>query len=224
MVAAERTMKKGQSMHATEKYILDKARRHWAALMKTLGSPGQSEQALDDLLARCSEPHRAYHTLAHIVAMLDELEQTGERDPAIALAVWYHDAVYDTHEHDNEMQSASLARDAVGILGLPESLGVRVSGLVLATKHTAPPTDPAAQLLVDLDLMILGKPEAEFDAYEAGVRAEYVWVPEPDFRAARVRILQPFLDRPMIFSTARFRDAYEVAARKNLERSIAQLL
>jgi predicted metal-dependent HD superfamily phosphohydrolase len=206
-----------------EKFILEKARRHWATLMSTLGNPKGSETVLKDLLARYNEPHRGYHNLTHIVAMLDELELVGENDSAVALAIWFHDAVYDPKAKDNEEQSAQLAKDWIKQIGLPDLLGEQVNDLVMDTKHTAVPVNRAAQILVDIDLMVLGKPEKEFDAYEVRIRKEYEWVPQPDFCAGRSKILQSFLDRPSIYSTKLFRDKYESVARKNLERSVEQL-
>lgn len=213
-----------------EKFILGKARKHWAALMSALGNPKESETVLKEILKRYGEPHRGYHNLVHIVSMLDELETrrnelAGERgvDLSITFAIWFHDAIYDPKAKDNEEQSARLAKDMIKQMSLPDSLGEQVDALIMATKHTAVPTDGAAQILVDLDLMILGKPEQEFDAYETGIREEYQWVPEPDFRKGRSAILQSFLDRPSIYSTEMFRNKYELVARKNLERSIGKL-
>ncbi len=206
-----------------EKHVLGKARKHWAALVSALGSPKGSEAVLKDLLARYGEPHRAYHNLAHIVAMLDELELVRESDPAIALAIWFHDAVYDPKAKDNEERSATLAKDSIERIGLPDPLGEQVSDLIMATRHAVVPVDRAAQLLVDLDLAILGQPEKEFDAYEAGIRREYDWVSQPDFCTGRSKILRSFLDRPSIYATELFRDMYEDVARKNVEQSIEQL-
>jgi predicted metal-dependent HD superfamily phosphohydrolase len=206
-----------------EKFILGKARKHWATLMSALGNPKGSEAVLKDLLARYNEPHRSYHNLAHIVIMLDEFELVDENDSALVLAIWFHDAVYDPKAKDNEEQSAKLAKDSIKQIGLPDSLGGQVNNLVMATKHRAVPTDRAARILVDIDLMIFGKPDKEFEAYEAGIRKEYEWVPQPDFCAGRSKILQSFLNRPSIYSTQLFRDKYESTARKNLARSIKQL-
>jgi pantetheine-phosphate adenylyltransferase len=206
-----------------EKFILGKARRHWVILMSALGNPKGSEAILKNLLTRYDEPHRGYHTLAHIVAMLDELDLVGENDSTIALAIWFHDAVYDPKAKDNEEQSAQLAQDSIKKIGLPDSLGEQVHELVMTTKHTTVPTDHSAQVLADIDLMILGKPEKEFDVYEVGICKEYEWIPQSDFCAGRSNILQSFLDRPSIYSTEVFRGKYESAARKNLERSIEKL-
>ena len=55
------------------------------------------------------------------------------------------------------------------------------------------------------------------------MREEYAFVPEPIFRAGRRRILQGFLERPVLYFSDWGRDRFEVAARANLTRSIAAL-
>lgn len=206
-----------------EKFILGKARKHWAWLMAKCRNPVGSETIFTDLLARYNEPHRYYHNLEHIVAMLDELEKTGNDCVALAWAIWFHDAVYDPRAHDNEEQSAKLARDTIDMIEWPNKTGEQVRNLIMATKHTIVPTDHMAQVLVDLDLVILGKSRKEFDAYETWIRKEYGWIPEQDFRVGRFKILQSFLDRTSIYSTKVFRDKYESTARKNLERLLGKL-
>lgn len=206
-----------------EKFILEKARRHWATLMSILGNPKGSETVLKDLLVRYSEPHRHYHNLTHIVAMLDELEIIGENDSAVALATWFHDVVYDTKATNNEEQSAQVAKDSIKRIGLPNSLGKQINDLILATKHTVVPISHTAQILTDIDLMVFGKTEREFNVYKAGIRMEYSWVPQPDFCVGQSKILQYFLDRPSIYSTELFRSKYESTARKNLKQLIKQL-
>ena len=85
------------------------------------------------------------------------------------------------------------------------------------------PTDPDVQLLVDIDLSILGQPEDKFDEYEWQVRKEYEWVPENQFVAGRSEILRSFLDRLAIYSTRFFRNKYEAQARANIATSLARL-
>lgn len=98
-----------------------------------------------------------------------------------------------------------------------------MTALILATQHHTLPDVPGAALVVDIDLSILGRPAAEFDRYEAAIRQEYEWVPEPAYRQARLRILDGFVARPAIYQTAFFQERYEAQARLNLARSIQRL-
>jgi len=98
-----------------------------------------------------------------------------------------------------------------------------VHSLVMATRHKEVPRGTDAELLVDVDLSILGAAPERFDESERQVREEYAWVPEFVFRRERKAILKKILARPRVFSTARFRDRYEQQARSNIERSLERL-
>jgi predicted metal-dependent HD superfamily phosphohydrolase len=200
--------------------------QRFAALWARLGLMGGSAPAFADLAGRYGEPHRAYHTLAHLEHCLRELD--GARDlaadfDAVELALWFHDAVYDTHAADSEERSARLMAEAVGRAGGSAALRDKVAALILATRHAAEPEDADARLLVDVDLAILGQPEDAFDLYEHQVRREYGWVLEPVFRAGRAALLKGFLARRAIYATDQFRTMYEAQARANLARSLARL-
>ena len=184
---------------------------------------GDPSAAWSDLECRWSEPHRAYHSLAHLAHCLDELD--GGRDLAgdaiaVELALWCHDAVYDTHASDNEHRSAALAGEFARSMGLPDTTRERAARLVLATRHDVTPSPGDEALVVDIDLAILGQPPERFDEYERGIRAEYAWVPRPLFDLKRRAILRAFLERPSIYATERFRARYEASARANLRRSL----
>ena len=198
----------------------------WTALWQRLGAQGDANAVYNDLVARYSEPHRAYHTLEHIGHCLDEFEQVrhlATNPDAVELALWYHDAIYDTKTKDSEERSAALAVEEARNASLPDSFGQSVANLIMATKHTTAPTDPDVQLLVDTDLSILGQTEDKFDEYERQVRKEYEWVAKDAFTAGRSAILKSFLDRPTIYSTPFFRNKYEAQARANIARSLARL-
>ena len=93
----------------------------------------------------------------------------------------------------------------------------------MAPVHEAPADGADAQLLVDIDLSILGADEATYRQFEQDVRREYKWVPGPLFRRTRRKILQSFLDRQSIYSTAAFRDRLEEPARRNLFAAVRNL-
>lgn len=200
--------------------------RRWTTLWQHLGAQGNAQEVYNDLVARYSEPHRAYHTLEHIGHCFDELEQVrhlAANPDAVELALWYHDAIYDTKAKDNEERSAALVVEMVISASLPDNLGQSVANLIIATKHLAIPIDPDVQLLVDIDLSILGQSEDKFDEYERQVRKEYDWVSEDAFVAGRSAILKSFLDRTNIYATQFFRNKYEAQARRNITRSLARL-
>lgn len=178
------------------------------------------------LVALYSEQHRVYHNLTHIAHCLDEYRQarqSAEHQNEVEMALWFHDAIYNTRSHDNEEKSAELSRQELKIMGAEDSFGDRVHDLILVTKHIETPVGIDAEILADVDLSILGKSPIEFNYYEDGIRQEYFWVPDEQFRSGRVGVLKRFLDRPSIYLTDFFRQKYEEQARKNLEISVARL-
>jgi predicted metal-dependent HD superfamily phosphohydrolase len=177
------------------------------------------EEPLARLLSAYAEPHRAYHDLRHVLATLERAE--GVRHlladaAAVELALWFHDAVYDPRAADNEERSARLADRLLAGL-VPHRTLARIRELILATRHPSRPADPDAQLVVDIDLAILGAAPADFAAYERDVRSEYRWVPARLYRRKRGELLRCFLARDRIYLTRPFHDELEARARRNLE-------
>jgi predicted metal-dependent HD superfamily phosphohydrolase len=190
-----------------------------------------SESLRAELVAAYTAPGRHYHDLRHIEA-LNSLaaacaEDIADRD-AVEAAIWFHDAVYDTRREDNEERSAVLAVERLSGAASAERIA-RIAAMIRATAGHAKPDysgGAASQdcaLFLDMDLSILGSPEADFDAYEAAVRREYGWVTDAQWRQGRRAVLARFLSRPAIFATARFKASHEDAARRNLLRAIARL-
>jgi predicted metal-dependent HD superfamily phosphohydrolase len=170
-------------------------------------------------------PHRQYHTTAHLVDCLDQLDEApagADRDLAEA-ALWFHDAVYDPRAGDNEERSAAWARNALTSLGVSAAAAGEVARLVLATRHSEVPADTLAALVCDVDLSILGRDEEAYDEFERRVRREYAWVPDPLFRAERARILSGFLRREPLYHTPLFHARFERRAKDNLARAVARL-
>ena len=197
----------------------------WQTAWSALGA--QPDPALfDKLLAAYAEPQRRYHTRQHLQECLDHLQGArglAEHPGEVALALWFHDAVYAPDRHDNEPQSTDWARQAVVAAGVAPAVADRIHALILATRHDAAPATPDEALLVDIDLAILGAAPGRFDDYERQVREEYAPVPEALFRSRRQVILEGFLRRPSLYSTGWFRDRLESSARANLRRSMARL-
>ena len=188
------------------------------AAWQTLDAAG-GEALQAQLLARYAEPHRAYHTQQHLaecLALFDEVRSLAERPTEVEIALWFHDAIYDVQRHDNEALSADWARSALLEAGAPADMAERVAALVLATRHSVAPTTPDEQLLVDIDLAILGAAPARFAEYEAQIRVEYGFVPPALFNEKRGAILAGFLARPVLYGTPALRTRFEAAARANL--------
>jgi predicted metal-dependent HD superfamily phosphohydrolase len=200
--------------------------RHWEATWAGLGVTTAPRQAFDQLRQRYDEPHRAYHTrehLEHCLSLLAGARSQCEHPDEVALALWFHDAIYEPLRSGNEAASADWLVEVARTAGVAETSIARMHALVMATRHDAPVQRHDESILVDIDLAILGATPERFDAYEAQIRREYRWAPGPIYKAGRTRILQAFLDRPAIYATAMFHRRFEQAARANIARSLARL-
>lgn len=217
-VGLRRRTDKGLSS-AVESALAISWRRAWAAL--GLRAP---DADFAELLQSYREPHRHYHTLQHLqecIALLEPLLAQAERPGEVELALWFHDAVYNTRAKDNESRSAAWASRVLIEQGAATEVVWRVRDLILATAHTAKPQGHDARLLVDVDLGILGADRRRFSQYEHQVRAEYGWVHEDAYRAGRRKVLLGFLQRPAIYTCAIAR--LESQARGNIECALAAL-
>ncbi len=198
----------------------------WQSVWRQLGAAEANSELFQRLIDCYSEPHRKYHTTQHLqecFAHLDHVASLAERPAEVELALWFHDAIYNTRKSDNEQLSAEWARESVLAGGVADDQAERVCELVMATKHNALPVGRDAEVLVDVDLSILGAELARFDEYEIQVRREYSWVPAFIYRRERRKVLQEFASRPSIYSTEFFRVEYESRARENIARSLMRL-
>lgn len=141
----------------------------------------------------------------------------------VEIALWFHDAVYDPYSANNEERSADWACTLLNRHNVSATRVERVRTHILATRHAVPATTWDSQLVVDVDLSILGVDEATYAAFEADVRKEYRWVPAILFQRKRAEILESFLDRPRIYNTEPFYARYELQARHNLAAAITAL-
>ena len=186
---------------------------------------------LDGLLARHREKQRRYHTATHVAWVIRHVEELAATEPVdhldeIVAAAFYHDAIYEPTHPANERASARLARRDLATLGWADDAIDRVGEMIEATAHASEATDDPrgdVAILLDADLAILGADPAAYSSYVDGVRAEYRHVDDPEWRVGRAEVLQTFLDRPTVFTTATGRARWEARARANLTAELAAL-
>ncbi|TQM31528.1 HD domain-containing protein [Nocardia bhagyanarayanae] len=194
----------------------------WTALAGRAAEP-----VGEDLVRRYGEPHRRYHTVEHLAAMLrviDELADQADDAAAVRYAAFFHDAVYAVDRADNEELSAELAEVMLENIGASTELVREVGRLVRLTKsHEPAPEDRNGGVLCDADLAVLAADETGYAAYAAAVRAEYAHVPDDLYRAGRTAVLESLARQPHLFHTEIARRRFESTARANLRREIATL-
>ncbi|MFQ4148627.1 DUF4031 domain-containing protein [Arthrobacter sp. LAPM80] len=190
----------------------------WNALV-----PDQPELGAD-LLARWNEPHRHYHSATHLLAVLEALDLLTERNVPgqVALAAWFHDAVYNGSVTDEE-DSAILAQACLNGL-LPAPQVAEVTRLVrLTATHSPAPSDGAGHILCDADLAILGSAPGEYSRYAAAVRKDFAHIPDEQFHQGRAAALKQLLALDPLFRTVRGRELWAGQAQANLSGELARL-
>jgi len=173
-----------------------------------------------------SEPHRRYHDLAHLAAVLGlvgELAGTADDPDAVRLAAWYHDIAYDPERTDNEQVSAARAR--AGLRGLvPDGRVDEVERLVLLTAgHDPAPDDADGAVLCDADLAVLAGPPDAYVAYASAVREEYGHLSDDEFTAGRIAVLEHLLALPALYRTPEAAHQWAERATANLTAELALL-
>ncbi|HSQ57443.1 MAG TPA: hypothetical protein VLM40_17100 [Gemmata sp.] len=197
--------------------------KEWVELLTGFGvAAAPASASFESLRTAYTQPSRHYHNLEHLTEMFEVATLLSAQidDPAaVALAIWFHDVVYDPRAKDNEARSAELAADLLGPLGVPIATIERVGELVNATAHLAssqPSADSDAAVLIDADLAILGASAERYLRYSMDIRKEYAFVSDDDYRQGRAAVLQMFLSRPRIFRTRHVFEEREETARRNI--------
>lgn len=178
---------------------------------------------IEPLMGAYSDPVRAYHNWEHIEACLEGLQRFGELTAVNAAALFYHDCIYDTRRSDNEERSADYMAHELQVAGVSEHHIGTIRRLILATRHCEIPKLRDEQLVVDVDLSILGAGPVNYSRYVDAIRQEYGWVDDASFAAGRGDFLKKLLARDHLFSTGQFRLAYEDKARANIRSELDQL-
>lgn len=187
---------------------------------------------LANLSTLYSEPHRFYHNLSHIHHCLNELEgycreNVGlydEDKEILTLAIWFHDAYYNTLGGSNEEISAQLCERAI-IHQTGHATGIASDAILHTKNHSVDQVvhSVIACLLLDIDLAILGSDLVTYKKYLLNIEREYYFagVSVQDYLKGRLRFLSTMQERKSLYYTTYFSNKYEASARSNLAMEIA---
>ncbi|MEI6251815.1 MAG: metal-dependent phosphohydrolase [Mycobacteriaceae bacterium] len=198
----------------------------WAALIaRHTRDPGAVETGRA-LLAAWAQPHRRYHSVAHlrdVLAHVELLAPYADDADAVRLAAWYHDSVYNGLPDDEE-RSAQHAEQDLSRLGVDPPLVDEVARLVrLTITHDPASGDRNGEVLSDADLAALAVPAEAYRHNTAAIRAEYAHIPDEVFRKGRTQVLVGLLEGRGVFRTPAGRQRWEEIAQRNLRAELAAL-
>ena len=206
--------------------------KHLLAINNTT-TPVIGQALWQDIVKNYDEPIRAYHNLNHLLQLFGQFEQVKShlQQPAIvALALFYHDIIYDPTQQDNELKSAEYA-----ITHLQDYLSTeqckRVYDLIVMTAThqldheggnilDGNTLDNDAAYLLDMDLSILAADWADYQRYAQAVRQEYTHVASDDYRNGRIAVLDGLLARARLYLTEDYYERLEHIARENIKREV----
>ncbi|MBU9200304.1 HD domain-containing protein [Burkholderia multivorans] len=162
---------------------------------------GQAAGLHERLIAAWQQPQRHYHTLQHLEECLALAGQWSSdllpvEQAKLIVALWFHDAVYDPQGSYNEILSAGMAREELGLLGMPPATVGAIAWLVEATDYSKAPGEPGNRLLdllLDIDLAILGADPQRYREYAEQVGREYAFVGPQAYRDGRKKVLAHFV-------------------------------
>ncbi|WP_227678598.1 HD domain-containing protein [Psychrobacter faecalis] len=190
--------------------------------------PEKVNNLWQDIAIRYNENQRAYHSLQHIEQLFAQFEQIKHvlNEPhIIALALFYHDVIYEPTRSDNELKSAEYAVEALRPYFTAAPCQHIYALIMMTANHELADCSNAqknfdAAYLLDMDLSILGASWTDYEQYAQAVRQEYAYVSNPDYRDRRRAVLTELLAHPKIYLTDYYYDRLEKQARQNIKREI----
>ncbi len=183
-----------------------------------------NSECWEEINDRYSAPSRYYHNLEHLRNMFVELDKVASKVldlDTLLFAVFYHDIIYKFTKNNNEHKSALLFVKRISETTFRNLSACRAQ--IEATKEHKPSTDNDTNILLDLDLSILGKSPQQYKTYSENIRKEYQIYPDFIYNKGRKEVLKKILKQDSIFKTEFFKQHYENQARKNLNNELNQL-
>lgn len=183
------------------------------------------EEFLKVVFENYGNSDRYYHNLEHIVHCLQEMLWLNSNSSEnvdyeqLCVAILAHDVIYGAkQEKSDEVLSAELLLEKLGSAFRP------AYHLVLATQHFKDKKDfsPEEKIMRSLDLTILGQDIKLYKKYAQNVRKEYSFVSDEDYKNGRIKVLENFLAKEVIFEANVF-SHYENQARQNMKKELTKL-
>ena len=180
--------------------------------------------ALGDVVTEYNGAGRYYHTMQHISEMFElshRCIKANENTLLLYIAIFFHDVIYNPLSTTNEEDSVKDFESYE--FKIPENQSKIIKDLIMVTKHHRTDGSHLQNLMVDLDLAVLGSDITRFNEYERQIRNEYSSYLDDEYNAGRIEFLKKILSRPTIFLTEGFQQEYETIARENMNKLVLSL-
>ncbi|NRR33782.1 pantetheine-phosphate adenylyltransferase [Oxalobacteraceae bacterium] len=226
----------GPAYHA---WVLSWLRKEWETLWDYAHADAPAIAHADQWFVRLTGstayggPARHYHNLDHLVHGLCEIRvwaaNTGP-DPRdvdiLKQAFWFHDAEYD-HPSDGALTNEEASVQLWLGSHLSHDLA-DAAELIRATDHfqSGTVTHRLKETMLSVDLAILGQDDEVYQNYAAGIRKEYIHLPEVKYckdRGGALGHLCRKAEAGELFGDPYFADQYNERAIDNMRREMARL-
>jgi len=153
-----------------------------------------SDKAIHELPLRWREKHRHYHTVDHLISVIQNIESNMYfkelnvyEKHVLLLAAFFHDAIYNPKRKDNEDQSIKLFISSV------KSKDVKmldtVCDLIECTKHRKRPINKLQRIFWDADNKGFFKGYDIMLKTETFIRQEYSHLSNKEYKKNRIEFL-----------------------------------
>jgi pantetheine-phosphate adenylyltransferase len=145
-----------------------------------------------EIVNRYSEPQRFYHTLDHIIDVLNELRNSDLlKHDELFLAALFHDIIYNPQSNTNEEDSAAFFLNEAKSSQLTTEQKEHIKQLILDTKHHKP-TVKFSEEFIKADLAILNSSFDKLIKYEKQIFKEFQFVDYKEYKIKRIEVLKHF--------------------------------
>lgn len=182
----------------------------------------EPQKIFNKLIAAYNEKQRAYHTVQHLyecLVLLESIRADLNDAYAVALALWFHDAIYDPQAKDNELKSTELFEQYLA-QDLSIDIVQKIKRWIIATQKHEATDELDLQFLLDIDLAILAAEPQRFTEYEQQIQQEYAWVDPDVYSIKRKEVLAHFYQTEPLYQTEYFQQSLEKRAKSNLKNII----
>ncbi|MBC9228630.1 metal-dependent hydrolase [bacterium SPL81] len=182
----------------------------------------EPQKIFNKLIVAYSEKQRAYHTVQHLyecLVLLESIRVDLNDANAVALALWFHDAVYEPQAKDNELKSAELFEQYLA-QDLSIDIVEKIKRWIIATQKHEATDELDLQFLLDIDLAILAASPERFEEYEQQIQQEYAWVDPDVYSIKRKQVLAHFYQTEPLYQTEYFQQNFEQRAKSNLKNIV----
>ncbi|CEK09906.1 HD domain-containing protein [Legionella hackeliae] len=205
-------------------------KNNWFSLMQDIGCDREIAQKWWGILKhQYTQKNRFYHNLSHIdylITLYTDYYRFLKLPHLVLLSIWFHDAIYQATEKNNEEKSNDFFLDFAKESHLDNEDTHRISNFILATKTHL--VDSSLQdendllFFLDFDLAILGASAEEYKNYVQQIRLEYKHLTLKKFCLERIEVLKSLLAM-QLYKTEVLREKYLKSARYNLLNELREL-